>query len=225
MGLQLGSASELQYPPSDDEDQHEDEDADKIDSEEFPTQTGRRPTVLGLSHASMPSLSFPMQRSRSASPTADESNSSPRYTRVWTKEDRGDLTKLGTMISSFLEVPQFAADLKLFGSHVIAPLMGPAGPKPGSIQVLTQVMESTMIRHRFVFLERICHLITDFVSVRIEDLESEIVLPVLNQETVLLDLDPLAVKSYNVLQAAITINAVTSERVGVVSNACFVIDL
>lgn len=38
------------------------------------------------------------------------------------------------------------------------------------------------------------------------------VLPPITQETILLDLDPYAVKSYNAMQAAIAINAIDSER-------------
>lgn len=80
----------------------------------------------------------------------DDNTVRSRGGRRWTKTDRTDLTKLGNMIGSFLEEPQFAADTKLFQTHAIAPLMDPSGPRHGSIQVVTQVMQSVMIRHRFV---------------------------------------------------------------------------
>lgn len=75
---------------------------------------------------------------------------SPRNTRVWTQEDRENLVKIGRMISSFLEVPAFAADTKVFHNHVITPLMCSSGPYPGAVEMLTQVMESVMIRHRYI---------------------------------------------------------------------------
>lgn len=51
---------------------------------------------------------------------------------------------------------------------------------------------------------------------RIDDIEDEITLPPLVQETVLLDLEPTAAKTYNLLQALVAVNAVDSERTGAV---------
>jgi hypothetical protein len=77
-----------------------------------------------------------------------DSSTSPKPTRIWNKYDREDLNKLGNMITHFIAVPQFHADSRLVASHVIEPLLDGTGPRPGSIQVLNQVMEMIMIRHR-----------------------------------------------------------------------------
>ena len=50
------------------------------------------------------------------------------------------------------------------------------------------------------------------IEARYEDVEQDMRLPILYNETVLLDMDPYAVKTYNILQAMIAINAIDSER-------------
>ena len=43
-------------------------------------------------------------------------------------------------------------------------------------------------------------------------MDADVMLPPITQETVLLDLDPIVLKSYNALQAAVAVNAIDSER-------------
>ncbi|KAJ7029382.1 P-loop containing nucleoside triphosphate hydrolase protein [Mycena alexandri] len=115
-------------------------------------------------------------------------------TRVWTKDDGEDLTKLGKMIAHFVGVPQLLANPQLMNTHVKEALLDRRGPRPGAMEVLMQFMSSVMIRHR------------------ISEVEEEIKLPPATQELVVLDLEPLMIKSYNALQAVIAVNAISSER-------------
>ncbi|CAL1705728.1 unnamed protein product [Somion occarium] len=163
--------------------------------------------LMGLHFGEGSELQYPEDVANSAandvSPRSDISSSDLssaeeepfKPIRVWTSDDRQDLNKLANMMVHFLQAPQFASDSKLFTNLVINSLMAPSGPLPHSIEVLTQVMNTVMIRHQ------------------ITDVEKDILLPILSHETVLLDLDPYALKTYNVMQATIAVNAIDSERV------------
>ncbi len=125
---------------------------------------------------------------------SDLGEQSPVKPRIWNKYDREDLAKLDNMITHFIAVPHFIANPSLLRTHIRDPLMDKAGPKPGAADVLLQVMQMVMIRHQ------------------IDDIEKDITLPPVVQESILLDLDPMVVKSYNALQATIAINAIDSQR-------------
>lgn len=72
------------------------------------------------------------------------------HRRIWGDYDRGNLRSLAKMIGNFLAVPQFraASDPRCFKLHVLEPLCGRRGPRPGAINVLSQVMQMVMVRHR-----------------------------------------------------------------------------
>ncbi|KAG2131300.1 uncharacterized protein EDB93DRAFT_1178490 [Suillus bovinus] len=143
------------------------------------------------------SLPIPATTECSSSDSSSISDGDAENTvRVWGTYDYVNLRKLGAMISDFLAVPQFHSDLKLFGSHVSAPLCDRRGPRVGAVKVLSQVMEMVMVRHR------------------IEDVEEEVVLPPMRHTPIYMDLDAYAAKSYNAMQASIAINAIDSQREG-----------
>ncbi|THH11563.1 hypothetical protein EW146_g8002 [Bondarzewia mesenterica] len=154
--------------------------------------------ALELEYPSDTESSSPTPLADTSQPSNSSENNLVRtattQVRIWTRSDRENLRRLGTMISNFVQVPQFAAVTQPFNAQVIQPLFNAQGPQPGAIQILTQVMASVMVRHR------------------IEDIERDFVLPPLQQETILLDLDPFALTSYNAIQAAIAANAIDSER-------------
>ncbi|KAF8635489.1 hypothetical protein AX17_003879 [Amanita inopinata Kibby_2008] len=125
-------------------------------------------------------------------------DSPPRSTvaRIWNKYDREDLYKLWNMITHFVVVPHLSAESKSIYNDIINPLLDPRGPRPGAIQVLVQVMRMVMVRH--------C----------VQDIENDVSIPPVTHQSVTLDLEPQAIKSFNVMQAGIVINAIDSQRTG-----------
>ena len=115
--------------------------------------------LLGInlrSSEERPELQYPDDKSEDDFlPALDEldlgplnANTEMLPSRIWTKYDREDLRRLGTMMITFLQIPRFTAEIRLFSSHVVQSLFNTSGPQPGAIQVLTQVMNSIMIRHQ-----------------------------------------------------------------------------
>ena len=91
----------------------------------------------------------------------------PVVSRKWTKYDREDLRKFDNMATHFVGTFKSESTSKTFGSHVIAALFGgPDGrPLPGAIQILSQVMQSVMIRHRYGSFEQVTRISSTFAVI------------------------------------------------------------
>lgn len=149
----------------------------------------------------------------SGSPTATSSSQDDRRCmRVWGSYENLNLRKLRTMIGDFLSVFPFT-DSKWFTAHVSSLLCDRRGPRPGAIDVLSQVMQMVMVRHRSVKQCIICSR-AYLQPGSIEDVENEVLLPPMKHDIIYMDLDNYALKSYNALQAAVAINAIDSRRTG-----------
>jgi hypothetical protein len=68
--------------------------------------------------------------------------------RTWNPEDRKDMQKLSSIFTHFLQLPQFAADHKLFTNAVSNPLLQPSPPTFGSVHIIYQLLSQNMVRHR-----------------------------------------------------------------------------
>ncbi|KAJ3971109.1 P-loop containing nucleoside triphosphate hydrolase protein [Lentinula raphanica] len=135
-----------------------------------------------------------VSREITSSDQAIDNSSRDASAQIWNDSHiRFDIGKLVNMVSQFIGA-KFLTDGQVIRTHIKDALFTEKGPLPGGIDMLMNLMTTTMIRH----------LVTD--------VEKEISLPKLTQETVLLDLDPLMILSYNALQASISINAIDSER-------------
>lgn len=134
MGLSLGKKTN-------EEAEKEESDADSEEEEEDIFDQDSKP--LGATLAT-PSQSEPS--SSRSTPLPDTPRS--RTGRVWTKYDREDIRKLMDMIMKFVGMPHSSTEPNYVQTHIKEPLFDPAGPQPGAIQVLNQIMSMVMIRHR-----------------------------------------------------------------------------
>jgi len=126
----------------------EDPDAMEVDDDESASPLRESPVSAPAPSGETPAANRPPH------PVGVISTSTPDVAlgRVWTKTDREDLKKLGHMVGHFVGIPQFEHDRSMT-TRFVDPLLCPKGPQLGSIQVLTQVMEMVMIRHRCASFE------------------------------------------------------------------------
>ncbi len=105
--------------------------------------------LLGLNFGSGDELQYPDDEDEEDEEDSRLDRDSDEQRR-WHRSERDDFRKLGTMFAEFLLMRSFALDPKAFSVLVTDPIFESEGPFPGDTRVLSQVMASVMVRHRYV---------------------------------------------------------------------------
>ncbi|GAN03723.1 snf2 family helicase [Mucor ambiguus] len=124
-------------------------------------------------------------------PTQNLTESASTRTRQESQMD--DLNRLGTLFGQALNIEPFKSNKKLWNKMVSKPFLE---GKPWAITKLTNIMERTMVRNQRI------------------DMEKEVTLPPLHQNTVYLDFDYYQWIAHNCQIAMISLNAILSKREG-----------
>ncbi|KAL9551487.1 hypothetical protein MBANPS3_004229 [Mucor bainieri] len=124
-------------------------------------------------------------------PTQNLTESASMRTRQESQMD--DLNRLGTLFGQALNIEPFKSNKKLWNKMVSKPFLE---GKPWAITKLTSIMERTMVRNQRI------------------DMEKEVTLPPLHQNTVYLDFDYYQWIAHNCQIAMISLNAILSKREG-----------
>jgi hypothetical protein len=74
------------------------------------------------------------------------------YVKPWNKRDQEDASRLGVMMGGFLKAEPFG-HAAVFREKVTAHLLDHDGPRFGAVQRLKYLMNSMMVKHRYISLD------------------------------------------------------------------------
>lgn len=149
----------------------------------------RRWAVTGTPTSGLTRLHMDEEESKKSTKTAISERSS--YVVKSNFNEKEDLTKLGNIVSNFLQIEPFHSQPKVWNSTIIQPLTQGMN---GAEMALSNLLNSIMVRHN------------------LSDIDNDIRLPQLHHEPVFLQPSYHNRISINLFTAVLAVNAVSSER-------------
>jgi hypothetical protein len=82
--------------------------------------------------------------------STDQVVTTPASRKQWSNADRDDATRIGNMISGFLDGDLFPGIQTNFQQSITHPLTQKSGPGFGAVARMKELMKCIMVKHRYV---------------------------------------------------------------------------